>query len=447
MLRSAKNTQENKYRFYRSKNTIMTDITAVILAAGKGTRMESDQPKVLHEVAGKAMIRHVLDTCKAAGIKDIVLVAGDNHRRLKDFTSPVYNHIKYVIQKPQLGTAHAILKVFQSKKPLKSGILIINGDVPSVEPGTLRNLINRFTKKRLNGIICSAKIKNPFGYGRIIKNTQGYISRIVEEKDAGPSEKAIKEINGGIYVFKKQDLKDYIVKIRKNEAKQEYYLTDIAGLMSADNKKIESFNIIPEEIQGINDRIQLMEISKVKRRKILEKLARSGVTIEDFDTAFIDENVKIGKDTVIRPFTVIKGRTIIGKKCSIGPFSHIRPETVIGDSTNIGNYVEVKKSKIGNHVHVAHLSYIGDTEIGDGTNIGAGTITANYDGVKKNKTKIGKNVSVGSDVVFRAPVTIGDNAVIGAGSIITDSVPAGSLAIARARQVTKKDWMKRRNKK
>ncbi len=425
----------------------MNNITAIILAAGKGTRMKSEKTKVLHEVAGKAMISHVLDTCFNAGIKDLVVVAGDNYNQLRGFIEKRYGRVKYVIQKPQLGTAHAVLKVFQAKTPLKSGVLIINGDVPLVEPGTLRNLIKWFTKKEVNGIICTAKINNPFGYGRIIKNNQGSIIKIVEEKDAGIEEKAIKEINGGIYVFKSEDIANYAGKIRKNRIKQEYYLTDIVELMSSDGKKIESFNINPEEIKGINDRIQLMEMSKLKNRKILEKLAREGVTVDDFDTVFIDENVSVGRDTVIRPFTVIRGKTRIGKKCVIGPFSHIRPDTIIGDNCNIGNYVEIKKSEIGNHVHVAHLSYIGDTKIGDGTNIGAGTITANFDGVKKNKTFIGRKVSVGSDVVFRAPVRIGDNAVIGAGSIITENVPAGALAIARARQVIKKDWVKKRRYK
>lgn len=424
-------------------------ITAIILAAGKGTRMKSEMPKVLHKISGKEIISYIIDTVSETKIKDIVIVAGNNFNVIKNFIKTRYkNSIKIVRQKPLLGTGHAVLSVIKSKISLNPYILILNGDVPLVNKNTLNHIIKMFTKGKADGIIVVSKVKNPYGYGRIKLNKDNSIIRIIEEKDADFRQKSINVINGGLYLLKRQDVVEYIHKIRKNILKGEYYLTDLVEVMAGSGRILKPFFINETEIKGINDRYQLAEVEKIINKKILEKYTKNGITIKDFNTIFIEENVKIGKDTVIEPFTVIKGPAKIGPFCNIGPFTHIRPETVIGKKCKIGNYVEIKKSKIGDNVNIAHLSYIGDAIIGSGTNIGAGTITANFDGRKKNKTFIGKNVYVGSNVVFVAPVKIGNKAVIGAGSVITENVPANSLAIARQKQINKKNWViKRRNKK
>lgn len=424
-------------------------ITAIILAAGKGTRMKSSVPKVLHKIAGKEMISYVLDSVIKAGVKDIIIVAGSNFNEVKNFIKSKYNqNIKIIKQRPLLGTGHAVLTVIKSKIKIHPFVFILNGDVPLIQPITLRQIIKMFTNTKCDGIIAVSKVKNPFGYGRIIRDENNNIIKIVEEKDANILEKKIDLINGGLYFLRTSDLKENIIKIKKNLIKGEYYLTDLTEILAKKNKILKPFLIDEQELKGINDRQQLAEVEEINNKKNLEKHAKNGITIKDFNTVFIEDNVIIGKDTVIEPFTVIKGPAKIGPFCNIGPFTHIRPDTIIGKKCKIGNFVEIKKSKIGDSVHIAHLSYIGDTTIGSGTNIGAGTITANYDGKKKNKTIIGKNVYVGSDVVFVAPVKIGNNAVIGAGSVITENVPANSLAIARQRQINKKDWViKRRSKR
>jgi bifunctional UDP-N-acetylglucosamine pyrophosphorylase/glucosamine-1-phosphate N-acetyltransferase len=423
--------------------------TAIIMAAGKGTRMISDKSKVLHEVAGKPMLGHVIDACLEAGIKDIVLIAGANFRQLKEFTDKAYtaNSIKYVLQKKQLGTAHAVSTALKARVSYGDAVLILSGDVPLIEAQTLKNLILEFVKEKPGGIILTSKVENPTGYGRVVRDSSGFINRIVEQKDVTPEEAAIDLINGGVYIFDRDALKKYIKQIKLNPLKKEYYLTDIAGIMAKNRIKLMPKTVSYAEVAGINDRMQLMQAGKLKNKKTLEKFCKNGITIVDFDTVFIDENVSIGQDTVIQPFTVIKGKSRIGKGCNIGPFAHIRPGSEIGDNCRIGNYVEVKKSVIGSNTNVSHLSYIGDSDIGSSVNIGAGTITCNYDGVKKNRTKIGNNVFVGSDTKFVAPVNIGDNVVIAAGSVITEDVPSGALAIARSRQVNKQKWKQNRSKK
>jgi bifunctional UDP-N-acetylglucosamine pyrophosphorylase/glucosamine-1-phosphate N-acetyltransferase len=423
-------------------------ITAIILAAGKGTRMKSTIPKVLHKISGREMLSYVIDSVMQAGINNLIVVAGDNFNKIKEFIKGKYKkNIKIIRQRPLLGTGHAVACVIRSKLPLNPFILILNGDVPLIKSDTLTQIINMFTKSRCDGIIAVSKVKNPDGYGRVKTDSNGNIIRIIEEKDANQDEKRINLINGGLYLFKKQILIENIFKIKKNKLKNEYYLTDVVDIIVKSGGIIKPFIINETELSGINDRKQLAEVEEINNKKILEKLAKNGITIKDFNTVFIEDSVTIGKDTVIEPFTVIKGPAKIGPFCNIGPFTHIRPDTIIGKNCKIGNYVEIKKSEIGDNVNIAHLSYIGDAIIESGTNIGAGTITANYDGRKKNKTYIGKNVYVGSDVVFVAPVKIGDNAVIGAGSVITEDVPANSLAIARQRQINKKSWVLKRRKR
>lgn len=424
-------------------------ISAVILAAGKGTRMKSDKTKVLHEVSGKPMLAHVIDACLEARVSDITVVAGANMQQLKSFAAARYNgkNIRFVLQKEQLGTADAVNSVIKAKIPLKDGVMILSGDTPLITADTVSYLIKMFTKKSDGGIIGVSFAENPAGYGRIVRNSEDYVMRIVEDKDADDREKTIKVINGGIYIIRKDSLERNLEKIKVNKAKGEYYLTDIAALMYAEGRPLIPVDVPYRELAGVNSRAQLAEAAKIRNKKVLEKLSENGITIVDFDTVYIEEGVEIGNETVIHPFTVIKSGVKIGKNCSIGPSAHLRQGAVIGNNCKIGNYVEVKNSTVGNNTNVAHLSYIGDSEIGSNVNIGAGTITANYDGVKKNKTVIGDGAYVGSNSVFVAPVKIGKNSVIGAGSVITDNVPDDSLAIARPRQETKTGWVKKRRKK
>jgi bifunctional UDP-N-acetylglucosamine pyrophosphorylase/glucosamine-1-phosphate N-acetyltransferase len=424
-------------------------VTAIIMAAGKGTRMKSDKSKVLHEVAGKPMLGHVIDACHNAGVKDIVLIAGANYQELKEFIQTAYpsGNIRIAIQKKQLGTAHAISTALKAKIKYQEAVLILSGDVPLIEAGTIKSAIREFTTENPGGIILTSKVENPFGYGRIVRDIHGFVETIVEQKDATLKQQEIDHINGGVYVFNRDYLKKYITLVKMNPLKKEYYLTDIAGIMAKNGIKIMPKIVPYAEVAGINDRVQLMEAGKMKNKKTLERFAKDGITIVDFDTVFIDENVSIGTDTVIQPFTVIKGSSRIGKGCNIGPFAHIRPGTVIGDNCRVGNYVEIKNSALGNNTYVSHLSYIGDAELGSNVNIGAGTITCNYDGFKKHKTIIGDNVFVGSDTKFVAPVRVGKGAVIAAGSVITQDVPADALSVARARQVNKEKWAIKRRKK
>ncbi len=436
-------------RIRNPQSAVCNGVTAIIMAAGKGTRMKSDKSKVLHEVAGKPMLGHVIDACHAAGVKDIVLIAGANYPELKEFTKTAYpsGNIKIVIQKKQIGTAHAISTALKAKLKFDEAILILSGDVPLIEAATIKGAIKEFTTENPGGIILTSKVENPFGYGRIVRDTHGFVESIVEQKDATPEQQEIDHINGGVYIFNRDYLKKYITLIKMNPLKKEYYLTDIAGIMAKNGIKIRPKTVPYAEVAGINDRVQLMEAGKMKNKKTLERFAKDGITIVDFDTVFIDENVSIGTDTVIQPFTVIKGSSRIGKGCNIGPFAHIRPGTVIGDNCRVGNYVEIKKSTLGNNTYVSHLSYIGDAELGSNVNIGAGTITCNFDGFKKHKTIIGDNVFVGSDTKFVAPVKVGKGAVIAAGSVITEDVPADALSVARARQVNKEKWALKRRKK
>ncbi|PKL92113.1 MAG: bifunctional UDP-N-acetylglucosamine diphosphorylase/glucosamine-1-phosphate N-acetyltransferase GlmU [Candidatus Goldiibacteriota bacterium HGW-Goldbacteria-1] len=423
-------------------------ISAVILAAGKGTRMKSDKTKVLHEVSGKPMLAHVIDACLEAQVSDITVVAGANMQQLKSFAAARYNgiNIRFVLQKEQLGTADAVSSVIKAKIPLKDGVMILSGDTPLITPDTVSFLIKMFTKKSDGGIIGVSFAENPAGYGRIVRNSEDYVMRIVEDKDANDREKTIKVINGGIYIIRKDSLERNLGKIKVNKAKGEYYLTDIAALMYAEDRPLVPVDVPYRELAGVNSRAQLAEAAKIRNKKVLEKLSENGITIVDFDTVYIEEGVEIGSDTTVHPFTVIKAGVKIGTGCSIGPSAHLRQGAVIGNNCKIGNFVEVKNSTIGNNTNVAHLSYIGDSEIGSNVNIGAGTITANYDGVKKNKTVILDGAYVGSNSVFVAPVKIGKNAVIGAGSVITENVPDDSLAIARPRQETKTGWVKKRRK-
>lgn len=419
----------------------MEDIIAVVLAAGKGTRMKTNKAKVVHKIFGKEMIKRVVETAYKAGIDDIVTVAG--HKR-EDVEAVLGDSVTYVYQDELLGTGHTVMQAIPYLKDKKGKVIILYGDVPAVRPETLQKLIAKSVQDKSYGTVLTALVGNPKGYGRIIRDDVGHIKEIVEEKDATEEQKKINEINSGIYCFDIQELILALEKLTPNNAQGEYYLTDVIKIMNDKGLKVSGMIVEDKtEILGVNDRTQLEMLTRILRIRINAEHMENGVTIEDTNNTYIYDDVKIGADTVIHPNTTIKSGVIIGENCEIGPNAYIREGCELEDNVKIGSFVEIKKAKIGKGTKVPHLSYMGDCEIGEGTNIGCGTITCNYDGFKKSKTIIGNNSFVGSNVNFIAPVNVGDNTIIAAGSTITDDVPKDSLAIARERQLNKEDWNKK----
>lgn len=411
-------------------------VMTLIMAAGKGTRMNSNKSKLVHKIYDKELVRRVVDLAKKIGSDDIVVVVG----HLKEQVQAVLgDEVNYAYQDELLGTGHAVMQAKEYLKGKKGKVVILYGDVPIIRKETLENLISKSIKNKEYATLLTAIYENPTGYGRIIRDEGGNIKGIVEEKDADPLQKKhIKEINSGIYCFDIEELLNAIDKIKPNNAQGEYYLTDVIKIMNESGLKTGAVIVEDNtEILGVNDRAQLELLTRVLRMRINSYHMKKGVTIEDSQTTYIHDNVEIGKDTVIHPNTIIKSGVVIGENCEIGPNAYIREDCKIGNNVKIGNCVELKKVKIGDNTKVPHLTYLGDCEVGEGTNIGCGTITCNYDGVNKHKTKIGNHSFVGSNTNFVAPVEIGDNTLIAAGSTITENVPDGKMAIARERQILK----------
>lgn len=453
----------------------MRNLVSIILAAGEGTRMKSTLPKVLHQVCGQPMLVYVLKTVLKAGCRKNYLVVGHKKEKiieaLRNSLLLKKRRIEFVSQTKLLGSGHAVLQVKKDLRDYRGDVLVVYGDLPLLTGRTLMRLMQTHSKQDNSLTILGATLENPSGYGRIIENSNGKGIRIVEERDATPKERRINRVNAGVYCFKAEDLFKAIDKIRLDNRKREYYLTDAVEILGEMGKRV---GIVitkdSSEVEGVNNRKQLANVQKYINMKNLERLMLTGVTIADPPSTFIDSTVRIGRDTIIYPGSTILGKTRIGENCrlgpyafiqdcriekgveirasfiygakiaeraKVGPFSHIRPGTVVGEDARVGNFCEVKKSRIGRGTKVSHLSYIGDSFLGKDVNIGAGTITCNFDGVRKNITRVGDGTFVGSDTKFIAPVKIGKGAVIGAGSTITEDVPAGKLAIARARQVIK----------
>ena len=389
--------------------------------------MKSELPKVMHQVCGRPMLSYVLDLAKGLGIKNSLVVTGHKRELLKDLLAGY--KAKEVYQDKRLGTADAIKRCQPALKGFSGNIIVLYGDQPLLKKETLQELIQRHIKTRAEATILSAYPNNPFGYGRIIRDNYSRITAIVEEKDASSREKEIKEINTGIICFKKDSLFKTIPKIKSDNAKKEYYLTDVIRIMAKEGALIESVSISQDvqEAQGINSRIDLAQAIKSMRLRILEKFMLEGVTIVDPDTTYIEEGVRIGRDTVIYPFTFIERDVIIGNFCQIGPFCHLRPETVIEDKVTVGNFTEITRSRLGRDSFMKHFSYLGDTIVGKAVNIGCGTVVANFDGRNKNQTIIEDQAFIGSDTVLRAPVRIGKKAVTGAGSVVIKDVAAGTV--------------------
>ena len=414
------------------------DIIAIVMAAGKGTRMKSKNSKLVQKIYGKEIVKRAVENAEKAGVKDIVAVVG---YKKEEVMKVLGDNIKYAFQDEMLGTGHAVMQAKEYLKGKKGKVLVLNGDVPLIRPETLNKLIEKSIENKEYATLLTAIYDDPTGYGRIVRDEGGNIEGIVEEKDTTEEQKKITEINAGIYCFDIEALLEALEKITPNNKQGEYYITDVIQIMN--NRGLKTGAVIVEdntEILGINDRIQLGILTKVLQMRINTELMKHGVTIEDTNTTYIYDDVEIGMDTVIHPNTTIKSGVIIGEDCKIGPNSYIREGCKLANKVKIGSFVEIKKAIIGEGTKVPHLSYMGDCEIGEKCNIGCGTITCNYDGFNKSKTIIGNHSFIGSNTNLVAPVTLGDNTFIAAGSTITDDVPEYALAIARERQTNKENW-------
>lgn len=449
----------------------------IVLAAGQGTRMKSKLYKVLHPVCGKPMVRHVIDELKQIGADQIITVVGHGADEVKN---ELKDDSEFVLQEQQLGTAHAVMQARDLLQDKEGLTLVVCGDTPLLKADTIKAMIDYHINNHSKATILTAVAEDPTGYGRVIRNEQGYVEKIVEHKDASDEEKAVKEINAGTYCFDNASLFHALQKVTNNNAQNEYYLPDVIGILKDAGQTVTAFTTNDfTEIFGINDRVALAQAGKIMQQRINEKHMRNGVTIIDPEQTYIDASVVIGQDTVIYPGTMVKGSTVIGTDCiigpnseilncdignrtsirqsvthdskigsdvQIGPFAHIRPQSLIHDEVRIGNFVEIKKTEFGRKSKASHLSYIGDANVGSNVNIGCGSITVNYDGVNKFKTIIKDGAFIGCNSNLVAPVEIGEGAYVAAGSTITDNVPGDSLSIARARQVNKENYVKNRMK-
>ena len=414
---------------------------AIVMAAGKGTRMKSKKSKLVQKIYGKEIVKRAVENAKKAGVEDIVAVVG---YMKEEVMAVLGDSVQYAHQEEMLGTGHAVMQAKKFLEGKRGKVLVLNGDVPLIRPETLNKLIEKSIENKEYATLLTAIYDNPTGYGRIVRDEGGNIEAIVEEKDTTPEQKEIKEINAGIYCFDIEELLTALDKIKPNNAQGEYYITDVIGLMNG--KGLKTGAVIVEdntEILGINDRIQLEMLTKVLQMRINTEHMKNGVTIEDVNNTYIYDNVEIGMDTVIHPNTTIKSGVTIGEDCEIGPNAYIREECKLANKVKVGSFVEIKKAIIGEGTKVPHLSYMGDCEIGEKCNIGCGTVTCNYDGLHKSKTIIGNHSFIGSNTNLVAPVTLGNETFIAAGSTITDDVPAYALAIARERQTNKEEWNKK----
>jgi bifunctional UDP-N-acetylglucosamine pyrophosphorylase/glucosamine-1-phosphate N-acetyltransferase len=435
--------------------------------------MKSKTPKALHTIAGKTVIGHILDSLREAGASKIVVVTGAHSQQLREALGDT---VLYAEQAEQRGTAHAALMAAPLLKDWSGPVVVLPGDAPLITSDAISALVNE--QQTSSAALLTVRLENPTGYGRVIRDENGDVKGVIEEKDATPEQRKIDEVNVSFYAFDSAFLFDALEKITPNNVQGEYYLTDIVGIAASQAKKASA--IIWSDCdagRGINNRVQLAEASEILRRRILNKLMLSGVSVIDPASTFIDSTVKIGQDTTIYPFTIITGDTTIGEDCNIGPgaritnckiedsvrirdshlekseigigttvgpFANLRPGSKTGKYVKIGDFVETKQTTLEDHVSAGHFAYLGNAQVGAGTNIGAGTITCNYDGKNKHETIIGENSFIGSNSTLVAPVEIGSGVFVAAGSTITDQVPSNALALGRARQVVKEEWAKGR---
>ncbi|MEJ8546154.1 bifunctional UDP-N-acetylglucosamine diphosphorylase/glucosamine-1-phosphate N-acetyltransferase GlmU [Brevibacillus borstelensis] len=446
----------------------MSKIHAVVLAAGQGTRMKSKLYKVLHPVCGKPMVQHVVDTLASMRVEDVVVVVGHGADTVQ---ATLGDRVAYALQKEQLGTAHAVQQAASFLQVKEGTTFILYGDVPLLSEETLTALLHFHEDQKAAATVLTAVLPDPTGYGRIVRNDSGEVMEIVEHKDASNEVRAIKEINTGIYCFDNQKLWNALAQVKNDNVQGEYYVTDCIGILREAGEKVVAFEAAdPDETMGVNDRAQLSEAEAYMRKRIAVRHMKNGVSIIDPLSTYIEADVTIGSDTILQPGTYLRRGTTIGSDCvigpqadlsnttvadgvtisysvlvdarveeqsTVGPFAYVRPGTEIGPQTKIGDFVELKNAKIGKGTKIPHLSYVGDAEIGEGVNIGCGTITVNYDGAVKHKTIVQDGSFIGCNTNLVAPVTVGKNAYVAAGSTINQDVPDDALAIARERQVNK----------
>lgn len=427
------------------KAQINSQVKAVVLAAGKGTRMKSEKPKVLHEIFNKPLVSWVLSACEESGALENIVIVGHKGEMVEEFISKNHSKSICIEQKEQLGTGHAVSMAKNALKDFKGLVLILNGDIPLITSESLKKLVEFHNENNADITAITAVLDNPFGYGRIVRDENDHIKEIVEQKDCNETQKEIKEINVGMYCLNWQRVKGFFDNLKNDNSQHEYYLTDI--IKWANENSYKTYGYILEdsnEAFGINSRVQLAEAFKIMNDRHLNKLMDDGVTIVSPENTQISPETEIGEDTVVFPNTFINGKNKIGKNCKIGPFAHLRGDCTIEDFVKIGNFVELKKSYVKSHTNICHLSYVGDAEVGSNVNIGAGTITANYNSItkEKKKTVINDGASIGSNTVLVAPVELGKKAFIGAGSVITKDVGANALGLTRNPQKEIKNYVK-----
>lgn len=399
--------------------------TAVILAAGKGTRMNSERPKVLHELCGRSMLRHVIDAAREAGASRILVVVGhDRDRVLEAFPD---DDLVWVVQEPQAGTGHALAVAREAVGDAAQTLLLLYGDVPLIRAAGLRDLLEAHRESGNRLTVVTTHVDNPTGYGRILRDDAGSLRAIREQIDVSPEEAAVTEINTGIYALEAPQVFDVLERVKPNERKGEVYLTDVVGLLREDDEPVDAWcSPDADDFRGVNSRGDLAGAAETMRARILDRHMENGVTVVDPKTTYVDVDVEIGRDTVLHPCTVIRDGVRIGEGCEIGPFAHLRVGTSLADGAAIGNFTETKNTTLGPGAKAKHLTYLGDATVGRGANIGAGTITANYDGSKKSPTHIGDGAFIGSGTVLVAPADVGDRGVTGAGAIVTRGSKVGA---------------------
>jgi bifunctional UDP-N-acetylglucosamine pyrophosphorylase / glucosamine-1-phosphate N-acetyltransferase len=458
----------------------MTDVHVVVLAAGKGTRMKSSLPKVAHRIAGVPMIEYVVETAARLSPRSTTIVVGYQANAVKDALA-MRSGLTFVVQEPQLGTAHALLTAAAVLEKATGTLVLLSGDVPLLTASTLKTLVERHTGSGAALTVVTAVVDDPRGYGRIIRSGQR-IAGIVEEKDASSAERETREINAGIYAFALDGLFGAVRSIAAVNSQNEHYLPDLVAIYRQRGLVVETLTVpSPTEIQGINTRGELAAVSRVVRQAKNAELMAAGVTLDDPWTTYVDRDVKVGADTVLHPGVSLEGRTTVGQECEIhsgarivdssiadrvtvldhcvmtgvtvaneariGPFTHLRPASVIGTRAKVGNFVEMKKTVLGAGSKSMHLTYLGDAIIGENVNIGAGTITCNYDGSKKHTTTIENGAFIGSDSQIVAPITVGEGAYVGTGTTIRENVPPGALAVSAGKQRNIEGWVGRRKRK
>lgn len=452
----------------------MSELTAVILAAGQGTRMKSSYPKVLHKVCGVPMVKQVIRVVREGGFSKCVVITGFKEELVREALEK--ENVSFVHQEEQLGTGHAVIQAMPAFEQDKDGyVLVICGDTPLLEGKTISRLYEECRKSGAAASVLTAMLDDPFGYGRVIRDENGNMLSIVEQKDGTPEQLAIHEINTGTYVFKAGPLMEALAQIDNHNAQGEYYLTDVFGIMIRKGLKvIPLISDNPDETMGVNSRIQLSQADRILRLRKAEELMAEGVSIIDPEHTYVEQDVQVGRDTVLLPGTILSGKTVVGEGCrigpdteladvkcgdfthlnrvyahectigncnEIGPFVHLRPNTVLHDHIKIGNFVEVKNSNVDDGTKLPHLIYCGDSDLGKHVNFGCGTVTVNFDGKNKHRCTIDDHAFIGCNTNLVAPVHIGERAFTAAGSTITKDVPARALSVARAKQKNIEEWV------